>query len=605
MRIAVFDTEANGLVFDATKIWVLSFYDMDTKRMHTYTFAEDNIRKGLVELSQYDMVVAHNGKGYDEPLIRKLYPDIQLPMLMDTMILSSLMEPDRSGGHALATYGEEFGIAKLPDLNWQVYSAGMIPRCEVDVQIGVKVWEHYRDDVENWKLSVRLEHKVAELHAQQCLNGVGFNREDAEQLWDRIAQERNELDAYLIDAIPPHWVPVGVFVRKPFVKSGGYAKMVTDWCDRSQMNPRLVWGTFTRIIPEPLNPNSYEQIKSYLLANGWQPTAWNYKKDERGRDIHDDKGNKIPTSPKLTEDSFDSISGDVPRKVARRAVLSHRLSILRNDNRETGWLYNIRSDGRIEAGGFPQGTPTGRYRHTGVVNVPKADGKVPYGIELRSLFIGDVMVGTDASALEACIQGHYTFPYDNGTFAKLLLEGDIHTHNMPVFGVDDRQAAKTPYYGVLYGAQPDKLASILGIKAAKAKRIFDNFWRTNKGLGLLRQDVIQTFRKLGYIRGLDGRKLFPRSEHSALNMLFQSAGSIVVKTATCFMWQEFEARGLSTYVKQVLHMHDEIQFEVREDKVDEVIEAIKVAWKRSGEFYKLNVPISGDVKVGRNWAETH
>ena len=611
MRVAVFDIEANGLLFAADTIWVLAYKDLSTGVMHTFTHKRNNIRKGLTELAKYDIIVAHNGKGYDEPLINKLYPDVSLPRLYDTFILSSLMAPDRAGGHSIAAYGSEVGITKLPDLDWTRYDEGMIPRCTTDVEIGTRVWERYRDHIDGWAMSVALEHTIARRHADQCLGGVAFDVEGAERLFSQIQAERDSIDQQLIELIPPHWEQYGTEVKRPFLKNGNHSRMVVDWdwkCDISQFQARMVWGPFSRVHPIPLNPNSHDQIKNYLLTQGWIPTEWNYQKDANGWLVKDANHQPIRTSPKLTEDSFDSIKGEIPKLVARRSILTHRMSMLKNENKETGWLYAVRSDGRVEAGGVPQGTPTGRYRHTGVVNVPKADGKVVYGVELRSLFIageGNVLIGTDASQLEARTQGHYTYPYDDGAICRLLLEGDVHTHNMPIFGVSTRHDAKTPYYGVMYGAQPPKLASILGCSLAKAKRIFNEFWTQNPGLGLLREDVIKAYRKNGWIRGLDGRRLYPRSEHSALNMLFQSAGSIIVKTATCFMWQMFEEAGIAQYVRQVLHMHDEIQFEVRREYADQVKAIIEKAWIKAGEFYNLNVPIVGDVKMGRNWAETH
>jgi hypothetical protein len=129
-----------------------------------------------------------------------------------------------------------------------------------------------------------------------------------------------------------------------------------------------ILGPFSRITFEDINLNSSDQVKEYLLSKGWQPTQWNYKKDGK-RCVYDEKGDKIPTSPKLTEDSYSSVKGDIPSLVARRNVLKHRRSLIENskDPENKGWLSYIRDDGRIEARGVPMACNTGRWRHS-VIN---------------------------------------------------------------------------------------------------------------------------------------------------------------------------------------------------------------------------------------------
>jgi hypothetical protein len=169
--------------------------------------------------------------------------------------------------------------------------------------------------------------------------------------------------------------------------------------------------------------------------------------------LYDGNGDKVVTSPKLTEDSFASVKGEVPKLVARRAILLHRRRTVQNikDPEGKGWLSNVRKDGRIEAAAVPQACNTGRFRHSIVVNVPKASKKVVYGKEMRSLFIatpGFTMVGVDAKALEARTEAHNCYPFTGGQeYAALLLEGDVHANNALLFGTD-RDGAKAPKYAL-------------------------------------------------------------------------------------------------------------------------------------------------------------
>lgn len=366
----------------------------------------------------------------------------------------------------------------------------------------------------------------------------------------------------------------------------------------------LVQGPFCRIQYNPINLNSHEQIKNYLFTQGWVPTEWNVKKE--GRET-------IKTSPKLTEDSFDSVKGDVPKLVARRSILMHRQRMLKNtrrDGEESGWLNNLREDGRLEAKAIPNATNTGRYRHISVVNVPNP--YAVYGIDIRNLFTsadGNVLVGVDAAALEARIQAHYVYPYEGGQeLADLLLNGDIHTENQHLWGMPERNDAKSPYYALMYGAQPTKLAETMGCSIFEATKRFEDFWERYIPLDMFKTSLTKSWearggKNGGFLKGLDGRKLFARSPHALVNLMFQSGGSIVVKLATVLTDKWCEKKGLRSV--QVIHMHDEFQRETHEEDAEEVAELSQLAFKTAGEYFKMNVPIVGEAKIGKTWGDTH
>lgn len=91
-----------------------------------------------------------------------------------------------------------------------------------------------------------------------------------------------------------------------------------------------------------------------------------------------------PTSPKLTDDSFESLSEDESKALLllkQRMVWSHRRSMI------VGFLENLRPDGKIAGEANPCATPTARMAHKKIVNVPA--GRAPFGKECRSLFTGD------------------------------------------------------------------------------------------------------------------------------------------------------------------------------------------------------------------------
>lgn len=371
-----------------------------------------------------------------------------------------------------------------------------------------------------------------------------------------------------------------------------------------------IGGPFTRLSWEPINLNSSTQVKDYLLSQGWQPTEYNYLKDAKGYFARDENGQPIPTSPKLTEDSFDSVEGEVPKLVARRNILVHRLRLLKNvrtDGSLSGLINYVRDDGRVEARCIPQSTNTGRATHSIVVNIPSVNAV--YGKEIRDLFKvkeGYKMVGVDAAALEARIFAHFMLLYPGGDeLADLVLNGDIHAENAKMWNCS-RNAAKSPYYALMYGAQVPKFTSTLGCTPQQGQEYFNAFWEKYKPLELFKQDLTTAWearggKSGGFIKGIDGRKLHARSQHSLVNLMFQNAGSLVVKVAALYIdkW----AKHLDSH--QIVFYHDELEHEVAEKDVEEFCPITQRAFKKAGEFFNLNVEIVGEPKVGNTWLDVH
>ena len=609
MRL-VFDAEADDLFVGAKNVWCIVAIDVDTEEL--YQFRPHEIEQGLALLSSADQIIGHNICGYDVPLFGKLYSGWRHESLFDTFIVSSLVDPDRPDGHSLGSYGKLFGRAKPVHEDWSQYSEAMLHRCTEDVHINLMLYRKLMNDIKGWDWgrSLELEHAIALIQAQQELNGVGFDLKRARATYAKINKEILAIEKELLDGLPMRIKQHLTTVNKPFLKSGKYSSQVTEWYEE----PCIVGGPFTRITYEQMNLNSDAQIKEYLLSQGWVPTEWNYKKDGKFL-ARDENGQHIRTSPKLTEDSFDSVQGEFPRLITRRAVLVHRRGLIYNVTKKgeyTGWVNALRPDGRITAEGIPQATNTGRYRHKTVVNVPKASPKVIYGKEMRELFIpydGYVQVGVDAVALENRVEGHFTAFYDGGEYAKLLLEGDPHTKNAEYFtkrlGIEvDRDLSKRIKYAITYGAQAAKIAATAGVSKRLGQALFDAFWEVNPALARLKADVEKSYDKRGFIKGIDGRKLIIRSKHAIVNTLFQNAGSLLVKQATIFTWRDkIPQHDLDAFL--MIHQHDEWQASVNPLQVEKYIELCLESFVQSGQYFNMNIPIEGDAKVGVNWAECH
>ena len=273
-----------------------------------------------------------------------------------------------------------------------------------------------------------------------------------------------------------------------------------------------------------------------------------------------------------------------------------------------GAIGEVRSDGRLPADGITCGTPTARYRHSGkVVNLPRVTSA--YGTELRELFKvpeGMVMVGSDLKGIEARLMGHYSAMFDGGALINVLLQEDIHTYNARTLGIS-RNDAKIFLYSLSYGAGPEKLSKLLKIPVSKARKLVKEYWRINSGLDKVRELLIQSFRRnQGFIYGLDGRKVFIRSDHKLLNSLIQSSAAIIFKRWMVLMYERY-ATVSGTVIKQLIAYHDELEFEMEDTAIYRtVVEDNLVARaKKAGEFYDIKIAIECDVKFGGNYAEVH
>ena len=119
----------------------------------------------------------------------------------------------------------------------------------------------------------------------------------------------------------------------------------------------------------------------------------------------------------------------------------------------------------------------------------------------------------------------------------------------------------------------------------------------------LKEAVIEAIETRGYIKGLDGRRLRTRSPHSALNLLLQSAGALLMKRA--LIECDILAKEVNLDYEFVLNIHDEWQAEVAEKDAKKFSELSEKAILLAGEYFKFRIRTDGEAKIGKNWKETH
>jgi len=320
----------------------------------------------------------------------------------------------------------------------------------------------------------------------------------------------------------------------------------------------------------------------------------------------------------------------------------------------TGYMSQVREDGRIATPADTLGANTGRYKHKGVCNVPRTTSL--FGEKMRSLFgsgRGLHQLGYDFASLEARIMGHYVLPYDGDELANALLASkprDIHSINALKLGID-RGSAKSFSYACIYGAQPKKLAKMLGITESKAKELFNAYWEAVLPLKQLKLQLEKAWEARGkkFIKGIDGRLLHTRSKHSLINVLFQSGGAISVKWSLVRLAQYLEELNMLgnpfEHAKQdmkvwfLIAYHDEAQLALNPKLIDvklygteeeakanlaegssaighsskgyyvayktQVVECIEKSIQKAQEELKLRVELGFEWIVGRNWGQCH
>jgi DNA polymerase I-like protein with 3'-5' exonuclease and polymerase domains len=183
-----------------------------------------------------------------------------------------------------------------------------------------------------------------------------------------------------------------------------------------------------------------------------------------------------------------------------------------------------------------------------------------------------------------------------------VVNGDIHTTNQKLAGLESRDTAKTFIYALVYGAGDEKIGSVVGGSRKQGKELKQRFLDNLPTFKTLKEKVQGAARR-GYLMGIDGRKIYIRHEHAALNSLLQGGGAIVMKKALVILANRLELS--STAFKFVANIHDEWQIEVAECRAHKVGELAVQSIIDAGEHFNMRCPLDGEYKIGGDWSETH
>ena len=587
MTRVVFDIETDSL--KPSKIWCLVAKNIDSGQL--YTFGPDQIEQACDLLEKSNYLVGHNILGYDIPVLERLTGRkvvSENTKVVDTLILSRLFNPTRSGpnAHALATWGapSRLNFPKIVFEEYDRYSAEMLDYCIRDVELNLEVFKYLQKEGKGFSVkSVMLEHEVSKILERQTKQGFLIDQEKAYLLLAQLRERLGEVEENVRKIFKPK---IEEIVLTPKRKKDGNISRVAK-------GGRLTNEEYEQAVAknnlEPIkryktvefNLGSRMQIGQYLQEFGWKPQKFT----EHGRPIVDEK-------------VLMGVKG-----IPEASLIAEYLLVQKRIAQVDSWLNAIDDkDGRVHGFIKSTGAITGRMTHMkpNMAQVPNLAS--PYGKECRECWIvdkGNKLVGIDASGLEIRMLAHYMKDED---YRNEIINGDIHTTNQKLAGLESRNQAKTFIYALIYGAGNKKLGQVVGGNTTDGERLKQRFLHNLGAFKDLKKRVSEASGR-GYLKGLDGRKILIRSEYAALNTLLQSAGAVAMKEALVILDKKIKEKGYEA--EFVANVHDEWQIEVREDHAEEVGKAGVEAIQEAGISLGLFCPLDGEYKIGDNWSETH
>lgn len=565
----VFDLESNGLYNEVSTIHCIVLKDIESNKV-----IQVGVNEALKLLSEAELIIGHNIIKYDIPVLKKLYGFKTKAKVFDTLVATRLIWSDLTDSdmkrvhtinyprnlvnrHSLKAWGIRLGNYKQQiDTDWSVFTPEMLEYCVQDVEVTHTLYQK----ILGQKIlgqSLDIEHAVAELISRQEIYGVMFDKEKATKLYAELSSERNNIKKEMEETFKP------ITIKRVSEKTG------------KPLKDKVV----------EFNPSSRRQIADRLKTKyNWKPTVFTND-----------------GLPKVDDTVLTSLDFPEAKLLARYFLLEKRIGMLAEGKQA---YLKLEKQGRLHGTVNTNAAVTGRATASqpNLQQVPSVG--VPYGKQFRELFIvpkDKILVGCDVSGLELRLLGHYIAKFDNGDYADVVVNGDIHTENQKLAGLDTRDQSKRFLYSWLYGAGVSKIAEVTGKSNKEAAQVKKRFLNSLPALSKLIKQV-QLSAERGFLIGLDKRHIKVRNSFSALNTLLQGAGAVV-----CKQWLiEFD-KAIKNFkdVQQVLWVHDEIQIECPKDKAEEVGKLAVECIERTGKHFNLRVPLTGQYKSHTNWSGTH
>jgi DNA polymerase I len=604
------------------------FLDIETNLKHDkiwmcVTKKEGDVKvwrsaEGLQDYIKYEDVWAHNGIGFDYPVLSRVW-DVNIPLEQqkDTLILSRLYNPElqapeqdpKAGNHSLKAWGIRLGKHKEESTDFDAgWTQQMEDYCIQDVMVLESLYSFLMSEMMSMgfsQQSIDLEHKVAHICKRMEDNGYTLDIQKAQTLLATLSGRMADIENNLQAVFPPtfeetktpeYWEVVDDKWKehRAETKTALLEALKAAGVDKPNKLIKEAIAGPMKVKAHPFNPGSRQQIAERLQSLGVELT----ETTEKGQLV-------------INEDVLANIDKPEAKLLNEYLMVQKRVALI------SSWLDEVKADGKVHGRIITCGAVTGRatHRSPNMAQIPNTSS--PYGKECREMWNagkGRMQVGVDLSGIELRCLAHYL--RDEG-WQEELLKGDVHWMNAQSFGlipkgtvkdtanaehVKVRNITKTLTYGVLYGAGAEKAGNIVGVSSTKGKKLIDNFIENTPGLSDLKRKLSK-FVKMGHMPGLDGRRVRIRSEHAALNTLLQSAGAIIAK-----QWLVEADRLLAEHsidAQMMAWVHDEVQVSVAAEQAEKAARLIEEAARIAGTTLGFRCPVDAEGKVGHNWYDTH
>ena len=354
---------------------------------------------------------------------------------------------------------------------------------------------------------------------------------------------------------------------------------------------------------EPFNLGSTKQLQHVLFEKMSLPII---KKTPKG-------------APSTSEDVLQELALEYPLP---KKIMEYRgLTKLKNTYTDKlPKMINHRT-GRVHTSYHQAVTATGRLSSTdpNLQNIPIRNEE---GRRVRQAFVpreGNKFVAADYSQIELRIMAHLSG--DKGLLDAFAHGKDIHKATASeVFGVpldevttEQRRSAKAINFGLIYGMSAFGLSKQLNIPRNEAQKYMDLYFERYPGVLEYMDSTRESAKEKGYVETVFGRRLYlpdikasngarrKGAERAAINAPMQGTAADIIKMAMIKV-DDLIRKNASDDVTMMMQVHDELVFEIKEDKVETYVSTITALMESAAT---LNVPLVVEAGVGENWDEAH
>lgn len=631
MKSVILNIEANGLTPD--KIWCATAIDIETGAEHVFRNVHDDPEPFMEFWSGVTTGVGHNVINYDLPCLVGLVEGFSpSERVVDTLVVSRLLDYSRNGGHSLEAWAPTVGVTKSVQPPWEAFSEALVDHSLQNCRITLALYKTFLPYLNSprWKGPIETEMEVQKYLRQTHENGFYLDIDKVTELRYNILEEVRQLDSDILEAFPPkprlireihpRTTKFGTLNRSDFRFLGKEAALLD-----------FNGGPFSLIEYEEFNPASPSQIVERLNEAGWKPTEKTKGHLLAQREKNQEKLAKYAkTGWMVSETNLATLPDTAPpatKLLAMRIMLASRARTL------TEWVENYNGHThRVHGTVNGIGAWTHRCSHvkpnTGNIPVPQPINDKSSEMRRRANAIDGLLrtywraapechlVGVDAEGIQLRVLAHYI---NDDRFTHAVVSGkkedgtDPHSLNKVALGdpCKSREDAKTFIYAWLLGAGIGKVAQILGCSHTQAKKADRDFVEYYPGLAVVKRDIIPRDAARGYFEGFDGRYVSivgedqGAREHFALAGYLQNGETVVMKRAMQIWYPRLVAERVP--FRLVNFVHDEWQTEVEagRDVAEYVASVQKDAIRQAGEDLQLLCPMSGSADIGLTWKDTH